>query len=269
MKKIVEKYAELPKPMRRPLWRFWHNLIRKLDKESEVVFMNYGYASENGEFAHLRLKPEDETNRYSIQLYDFVVRKHKFQGTRVLEVGSGRGGGASFITRYYNPATYVGLDISKNTTEFCNKYYKNINGLSFIQGHAESLPFEDHHFDALVNVESARCYKNLDKFFSEVYRVLKPDGKFLFADMIKKEDVESVRAKLDKAGFKKLDEKNIRENVVNALRFDSENRAAVIDRNVPRMFRKSFYQFAGVVGTERFNSFDDSSMDYWSFTLTK
>lgn len=269
MKRIVEKYADLPKPIRRPLWRVWHNLIRKLDTNKEAVFMNYGFASENGQFKNLNLKSEDERDRYSIQLYDFVVKNHNVKDSNMLEVGSGRGGGASFITRYYQPKSYIGLDISKNTIEFCNEYFKNVKGLSFIQGTAEDLPFENEKFDALVNVESARCYKDIEKFFNEVHRVLKPGGKFLFADMIKKDDVRGINEKLERVGFKKIEEVNIRENVVRALQFDSENRAKTIDNNVPKLFRKSFYQFAGVVGTERYNSFYNSSMDYWSFTLEK
>ena len=63
MNKIVEKYAELPKPIRRPLWRLWHNMITSFDKQRSTVFMNYGYASENGEFDNLKLERKDEPDR--------------------------------------------------------------------------------------------------------------------------------------------------------------------------------------------------------------
>ena len=92
------EYAELPKFVRRPLWRLWHNLIGSFDKKlTSTVFMNYGYASDNGEFADLKLKSEDEPDRYSIQLYHHVTRNFDFKEKEVLEVGSGRGGGASFL----------------------------------------------------------------------------------------------------------------------------------------------------------------------------
>ncbi len=268
MNKIVEKYAELPRPIRRPLWRLWHNMISSFDKGQSAVFMNYGYASENGEFANLQLKPEDEADRYSIQLYDHVAGSGELKDKDVLEVGCGRGGGASFLARYYLPKSYIGLDISKKTTDFCNNYYK-AKGLKFIKGHAELLPFEDSSIDAVVNVESARVYGNIPKFFKEVYRVLKPEGKFHFADMIKPKDIDTINGQLAEAGFKLVKKKNIRENVVCALKLDTNYRKERIQEGVPKFLHKSFYQFAGVEGSERYDAFDKNRIDYWSYKLTK
>ncbi len=268
MNNYVEKYCELPKSIRKPLWRVWHNMIISYDKNKEATFLNYGYAAENGEFKQLELTPEDEINRYSIQLYHHVARNHEFKDSSILEVGSGRGGGASFLTRYLKPKSYTAVDIAKKTIEFCQKHHQ-VEGLNFLRAEAEKLPFEANSFDAVVNVESARCYPNIGRFFSEVHRVLRPDGKFLYADMIKKEDLDSINEKLDSAGFKVTECVNIRPNVVRALQLDSVNRKAAIDQGVPKIFRKSFYEFAGVEGSERFNSFYNSSMGYWSYTMEK
>jgi len=268
MKKIVEMYCELPQTVRKPLWRVWHNLLIKFDKNASEVFMNYGYASKNGEFSHLQLKNEDMQHRYFIQLYDFVTRNHKFENTRVLEVGSGRGGGASFLSRYKNPTEYIAMDISQKIIDFCNGYYK-IPNLKFIKGEAEKIPFGESEFDALVNVESARCYGSIQTFFNEVYRVLKPGGKFLFADMIKKEDVGAIMEMLAATGFIMHDKVDIRENVVMALQLNSEQNKKVIAENVPKFLRSSFNEFAGVEGTNRYNSFYSSEMNYYSFTLEK
>ena len=268
MSKIVEKYAELPKPMRRPLWKVWHNMIVSFDKQASAVFMNYGYASDNGEFNDLNLKKEDEADRYSIQLYDHVAKNYDLRDKDILEVGSGRGGGASFLSRYYQPKTYTGLDISKKNRDFCNTHH-NVNGLKFVKGYAEKLPFENASFDALVNVESARCYGSIPAFFGEVFRVLKPEGEFLFADMIKPEDIETINKQLDEARFVVAEKKNIRENVVKALVLDSKYRKERIDKKIPKFMQKSFYQFAGIEGSERFDAFDKNRIDYWSYTLKK
>jgi len=258
MNKIVEKYVELPKPIRRPLWKLWHKMITKFDKKTATtVFMNYGYASDNGEFKNLVLKPEDEDDRYSIQLYHHVARNFDLKDRDILEVGSGRGGGASFLTRYFKPKSYTGLDIGKTTIAFCNDKHSNVEGLKFITGNAEELPFENGKFDAVVNVESARCYGNIPRFFGEVFRV-----KFLFTDMIKPEDLEGINNQLAEAGFKVVEKKNIRENVVRALKIDTAYRKDNIHRKAPKFLHKSFYQFAGVEGSERF-------IDYWSYTLSK
>lgn len=269
MKKLVEQYVELPRKIRKPLWRLWHNLIIKFDgKKIENTFLNYGYSGDENEFKHFSLNKKDEKFKYSIQLYAHTARHHSFENTDVLEVGSGRGGGASFLSRYFKPNSYTAMDINAKTVKFCNNYHK-VKGLKFIQGEAEKLPFENEKFDAVVNVESARCYGNIPQFFSEVKRVLKPGGKFLFADMIKPEDYAQIIKDMENAGFKTIEIKDILPNVVQALKYDSEQRSNSIDSNVPKFLRKSFYEFAGVEGSGRFDAFATNKFGYWSITLEK
>lgn len=268
MKKLVEKYVEMPRAIRKPMWRFWHNLMNKFDKDKTNLFMNYGYASQNGQFKHLDLKPHDEPDRYFIQLYDHVTRNHNLENASVLEVGSGRGGGASFLTRYKRPKEYIGLDISQSTIDLCNKHH-NVEGLNFVKGEAENLPFDDSSFDAVVNVESARAYENIPKFFGEVYRVLKQDGKFLFADMIKPHDVEGIRKMLADTGFAIEEETDIRENVVHALQKNTERNKSAINKSINKYMRGAFYEFAGVEGSNRYYEFYNAKMHYRSFTLRK
>jgi ubiquinone/menaquinone biosynthesis C-methylase UbiE len=267
MTRIVEKYAELPKPLRKPLWQWWHRTMNKYDRENAANFMNYGYELLNGD-PRLQLKEGDEIDRYCIQLYDHVVNRADLKGKDVLEVGSGRGGGASYITRYFNPKSYIGLDISESSIAFCNDHF-DVPGLSFKHGIAEKLPFPDGTFDFVVNVESARCYNNMQAFFNEVYRVLKADGKLLIADMIYPKELEEFRARIDRSGFKVVHETNISRNVVAALDKDSARREHLIDTKAPKILRKSFKTFAGTVGTSRYNNFANGIFEYWSFVLEK
>jgi ubiquinone/menaquinone biosynthesis C-methylase UbiE len=259
----VENYCEMPRIMRKPLWQIWHKLLIRYDKQGAVNFMNYGYNSLNGE-AKTFLHQEDEINRYCIQLYDRIVRGNDLKGKDILEVGSGRGGGASYIARYYFPKSYTGLDISSDLIDFCNKYY-NIPGLNFTRGAAEKQPFSDQIFDAVINIESARCYGNLNTFFQEVKRVLKPGGQFLFADMIKKEEVLKMNKQLAQAGFKMEVRSNITENVIHALRKDTHRRVDLITRLVPSFLRGAFFQFAGTTGTARYDSFVNGKYEYWAY----
>lgn len=41
------------------------------------------------------------------------------KGKEVLEVGSGRGGGSSFMKRYLEPSRVVGADFSESQVKFC------------------------------------------------------------------------------------------------------------------------------------------------------
>ena len=59
---------------------------------------------------------EDEQEQYNLQLYHYLVstltQKQNLRGLDILEVGSGRGGGISFIVRYMSPRSAIGIDIS-------------------------------------------------------------------------------------------------------------------------------------------------------------
>lgn len=264
---LVEKYCEFPKALRRPMWQVWHKLLIKYDKDASVNFMNYGYDSLNGD-KPIQLNKEDEKNRYCIQLYDHLVTKADIKDKDILEVGSGRGGGASYIARYYKPKTYTGLDMSGSLINFCNRHY-DTQGLSFVKGVAENQPFEKHSFDAVMNVESARCYKSLDIFFNEVHRVLRPGGYFLFADMIEKEEVSDMHKKIQECEFEIIENKNITKTIACALDKDSARREALIENKVPGILQKSFSQFAGTKGTERYSSFKNGKFEYWSFILKR
>lgn len=268
MQKVVEKYCEVPSFVRKPMWRIWHGLVTRFDKNQEVTFMNYGYAPLNGD-APLSLMSEDEHNRYCINLYHQVGSQIDLKGKDVLEVGSGRGGGASYITRYLKPKSYKAVDISSTVIKFCKQVHDSVTGLSFQKGIAEQLDFPDKQFDAVVNVESARCYADMLGFFKEVYRVLRPDGHFLFADVIRKGDFDKVREKLEKAGFKVKSQVDITDNVVKSLDMDHDRRNNLIQSLTPKFLRGGFLEFAAAKGTDRYNSFATRRMEYWIFLLDK
>jgi 2-polyprenyl-3-methyl-5-hydroxy-6-metoxy-1,4-benzoquinol methylase len=131
-----------------------------------VNFMNYGYNGLNGE-RKIFLYEEDEMNRYCIQLYDRVVKNNELKDKDILEVGSGRGGGGSYITRYYSPNSYMGLDISDKLINFCNGHYET-PGLRFTRGEAENQLFGKKAFVVVINVESAEFFCDL---FSTIPKV--------------------------------------------------------------------------------------------------
>lgn len=153
---------------RRLVWKPIYEMLARVLPLAEWRLMNYGYTPTSEE-APLTLEPDDELHRYPIQLYHYLAARVNLQGAQVLEVGSGRGGGAHFIARYHQPASYIGMDLAKNAVKFARKQFKLTN-LSYVQGNAEALPFADEQFDAVVNVESCHAYGSVPKFLSEVRR---------------------------------------------------------------------------------------------------
>lgn len=268
MKRIVEHFCELPRASRKPLWRFLHFWLMRFDRDRRSLFLNYGYASPDRGPSDLNLTPEELPDQHAIQLYQHLTRACHLKERRVLEVGCGRGGGGAFLARRQKPTEFVGLDIAAGTIAFCNRNY-GVPGLSFTVGEAEALPFPDGRFDVVLNVESARCYGDLGAFFKETQRVLEPGGWFLFADMFRRGDAEEARRLLSKVGFETVHEVDIQSNVILALQKDSRAKKALIDARVPAFLRRGFYEFAGIEGSDRYQSFVNGDFQYLSFTLRK
>jgi SAM-dependent methyltransferase len=236
-------------------------------QKRDWTFMNYGYAPDN-EAARPVLQADDEVNRYCIQLYHHMANKVELRGLNLLEVGSGRGGGADYIKRYLDPACVVGVDYSDNAVNLCQDHYV-VEGLSFVPGDAENLPFEDQSFDIILNVESSHCYGSMSDFLTQVKRVLKPGGYFIFADFRTFDRVEELQEQLEDTGMRLITYENITSNVIKALDADHGRRLAHIQRGVPKMLHKLLREFAGNKDTWIYKGFQNGDIVYQNFLYQK
>jgi ubiquinone/menaquinone biosynthesis C-methylase UbiE len=233
-----------------------------------MVFMNYGYADFTHSAVEIKLQERDEVNRYCTQLYRHVIGSIDLKGLDVLEVGSGRGGGASYIMRYLQPKSMTGVDIAEKAVAFCNRHHAT-KGLSFVRGDAEALHFEDATFDVVVNIESSHGYGDIERFFREVYRVLRPGGYFLFADHRHKDKIATLRQQLVESRLVCLKEQKISLNILKALELDNGRKLSLIRQKAPWIVHSSFQAFAAMRGTEMYENFRSGACDYWSFVLYK
>ncbi len=245
-------------------WRVWYWYIGKLDRGGELTFLNYGYADHN----KLPLKKKDEGNRQSIQLYNHVAGAVDLEGFDVLEIGCGRGGGASYVARYLSPKSLKGMDLCKKSVDFCKKHY-DIANLSFCWGNALNLPFADKSFNAVINVESSHRYSDMDKFLKEVYRVLRPGGYLLFADLRDREQIEPLKRQIDKCPLELVKKETITPNVIKALLLTHEKKMELIKRLVPGFLHGPVREFAGTKETALYKSFMTGKKEYLHCVLEK
>ena len=93
-------------------------------------------------------------------------------GTSVLDLGSGTGAAFDQLLNYETTA----LDPDKKMLEL-NTFEDKV------LGSAENLPFEDNSFDNVFCCFVWRNVSDTNKALQEVYRVLRPGGKFILLDM--------------------------------------------------------------------------------------
>ncbi len=249
--------------------RRWYDQMSRIDRDADMTLMNYGWADTDPSRPPLNLEPHDEVNRYCIQLYHQVAGAVDLAGRDVLEVGSGRGGGASYISRYLNPGSMTGLDFSPRAVEFCRQHY-DVPNLSFVRGDAEHLDFPPESFDAVVNVESSHCYGSIAGFLEGVHRILRPGGHFLYSDYCGVDELDTLRHHMSETGFSILEEDDISDNVLKALQMDDARKRDLIRRKVPGLLRGFFHEFAGLQGTRSYNStLRRGEKIYFRFVLEK
>ena len=196
------------------------------------------------------------------------IRDVSLENKEVLEVGSGRGGGASWVAKTMKPSSLIGLDFSREAVSLCNKWYEQEN-LDFREGNAQDLPFQKNSFDVVYNVESSHCYGDMSKFVSEVFRVLKNGGSFCWTDFRDEESMKKTEKIFINSGFSIVSKKEITQEVIQALDMINDTKKERISKLVPRIIRRSFETFAGVQGTPVYESFKSGKLRYYRYQLIK
>ena len=240
-------------------------VTRRLGTDN-VLFLNYGY-EEDPPMA-LPLAKSDEANRFCIQLYHRTATQADLSGKDVLEVGCGHGGGASYLMRTLQPASYKGLDLNPAGIAFCQKTH-NVPGLKFLQGDAQNLPFSDHSFDAVINIESSNHYPSLPRFLAEVARVLRPGGRFLYTDCDPPTGVAAWEAALADAPMRMLSQRVINAEVIRGMEKNSQQWQEVIDRHVPAFLHGLARDIAGVRDSSLYHELQSGGLSYRMYCFAK
>lgn len=107
---------------------------------------------------------------------DFLARTSLLQpGDKILEIGCGIGTVVFELTKQGYEAT--GTDISQVAIEYGRNKYR---GICLEVQPAEELPFGAGTFDVVLSFDLFEHIARIDRHLSEVQRVLKPSGYYLF-----------------------------------------------------------------------------------------
>ena len=249
------------------IFRYWYPMMtRRLGEQDDVQFLNWGY--EEDPPLGLPLDESNEPNRYSIQLYHQTATQADISGKKVLECSSGHGGGASYLTRTLKPASYTGLDFNAAGVEFCKERHQ-LPGLDFVPGDAENLPFPDESFDAVINVEASHIYPHFERFLSEVKRVLRPGGHFLYADFRNRDGFGAWESALAESGLRQESKRGINTEVLRGLKKNSPRSNELINNRLPAFLRRFGREFAVVDGSWFYNDLERGEIDYRAYHFIK
>jgi ubiquinone/menaquinone biosynthesis C-methylase UbiE len=105
----------------------------------------------------------------------------------VLDLGCGTGRLLNRLATRFPTLKGTGLDLSQEMLFQARQTNQYRDRLIFVRGNAESLPFAEGQFDAVFNTISFLHYPNPQQVFSEISRVLSPQGRFYLVDYVRQD----------------------------------------------------------------------------------
>lgn len=139
---------------------------KDLKKQQEIYDKSWRWGFETGreEFGNL------QTNLEFLAKTNLLQPNHK-----ILELGCGIGSVVFELTTQGH--NIIGRDISREAITYGLKKYGDIN---LKVEAAEELHFENETFDIVLSFDLFEHIAQVDRHISEVFRVLRPDGYYLF-----------------------------------------------------------------------------------------
>lgn len=113
----------------------------------------------------------------------------KLEPKTILDIGSGTGVGTEALSTTYKNSRVIAFDLAPNMLKqarqrgnwFTRCKNQLLNKRGFICGDAEHLPFTDNSFDLIYSNATLQWCTDLDHTFSELKRVLRPNGLLMFS----------------------------------------------------------------------------------------
>ena len=105
----------------------------------------------------------------------------------ILEIGCGNGVQTKYILNKFNPKSITGVDLNQENIRIANreKDRRGMKNIHFFVDDAQQLSkFKKNSIDVIINIESAFHYPDKPLFLKQLFRVLKPGGYFLIADIL-------------------------------------------------------------------------------------
>ena len=162
--------------------RFDYN-VAWINKENQAL--HFGFYDEH---ASKHDKALSNTNRVMADLVNIQADE------RVLDAGCGKGGSCFWLAKHRQAIT-VGITPVKSQIEDGQKMATKL-GISkqatFIQADYCNTPFDAESFDVVWACESVCHAKEKAKFYQEAFRLLKPGGRLVMTEYLRKQRPVSV-----------------------------------------------------------------------------
>lgn len=133
---------------------------------------------------------DDDPSVYNLCRRDYpdvLAEAVKEPFSDLLDAGCGTGAMLGMFRKDCPRKNYTGIDLSEKMIETANR--KKLDGVRFVAGDCENLPFEEDSFDVVTCSMSFHHYPNPENFFKSLFKVLRPGGRLILRDMAAKSKI--------------------------------------------------------------------------------
>lgn len=228
-----------------------------LQNNRNFIFMNHGYFP-------IHEKARDYLLDSSASLYcQFIDKIKSNTNVNLLDIGCGRGGGAHLMRNVYGFYNVHACDYNEDNIKFCKETFSNIH--FSVEDAQELKSYSEDFFDYVFNIESSHCYPNKIDFFKSVYRVLKNDGLFFYADIFRKNKLDDEISQY----FDIIEKKDITYNVLNSCEYIIAKFNKIYDSGSIQSNDYEKYDLVFGIFDDQFINYQNENIVFISYTLKK
>lgn len=128
-------------------------------------------------------------NRMDAGLVEWALQKTSNVSGGILEVGCGGGETIRRLTKKHRQLQIDGIDYSEDAVKLAirkNRVLVKAGSVKIQLADVERLPFQNEKFNTILAIRTHYFWEHLEAAFTELFRVLKPQGELLvFSEMFK------------------------------------------------------------------------------------
>jgi SAM-dependent methyltransferase len=219
--------------------------------------------------------PSDLTdeNAYQYELYRQLMVIGEISPNAALDIcdiGCGQGHGSVFLLKHYlhKESCLTGLDIAEIAIKYCRWKHRKLKNAVFKLSQ-KGIPAKAEAFDVFLSVGSGVPHNS--KLLQDVYRCLKPSGKFVFFEVYEASKEQALDQLIARNGFEITKKINVTPNLLLSLANDNERKQALLSRLwfLPKKAARFLHNYAATTGTDKFDACETEKLNGYIYVLRK